>query len=47
MGETKYSSQIKNLRKNYVRFPLDLKPEILYAFRSAFDVNVSTPTTEI
>ena len=43
MGETKYSSQIKNLRKNYVRFPLDLKPEILDAFRAA----CAAPTTEI
>lgn len=46
MGETKYSSQIKNLRKNYVRFPLDLKPEILDAFRAACAANGTTPTTE-
>ena len=47
MGETKYSSQIKNLRKNYVRFPLDLKPEVLDAFRAACAANGTTPTTEI
>ena len=47
MGETKYSSQIKNLRKNYVRFPLDLKPEILDAFRAACAAHGTTPTTEI
>ena len=47
MGETKYSSQIKNLRKNYVRFPLDLKPEILDAFRAACAANGTTPTIEI
>lgn len=47
MGETKYSSQIKNLRKNYVRFPLDLKPGILDAFRAACAANGTTPTTEI
>ena len=47
MGETKYSSQIKNLRKNYVRFPLDLKPEVLAAFRAACAANGTTPTTEI
>ena len=47
MGETKYSPQIKNLRKNYVRFPLDLKPEILDAFRAACAANGTTPTTEI
>lgn len=43
----KYESQQKNLRKNYVRFPLDLKPDILAAFRSACDKNDTTPTTEI
>ena len=47
MGETKYSSQIKNLRKNYVRFPLDLKPEVLDAFRAACAAKGTTPTTEI
>ena len=47
MGETKYSSQIKNLRKNYVRFPLDLKPEVLDAFRAVCAANGTTPTTEI
>lgn len=43
----KYESQIKNLRKNYVRFPLDLKPEVLEAFRTACAANGTTPTTEI
>ena len=47
MGETKYSSQIKNLRKNYVRFPLDLKPEVLDAFRAACAAKGTTPPTEI
>ena len=47
MGETKYNSQIKNLRKNYVRFPLDLKPEVLDAFRAACAAKGTTPTTEI
>lgn len=47
MGERKYESQIKNLRKNYVRFPLDLKPEVLEAFKSACAANGTTPTTEI
>lgn len=44
---TKYESQIKNLRKNYVRFPLDLKPEVLEAFRTACAANGTTATTEI
>lgn len=43
----KYESQIKNLRKNYVRFPLDLKPDVLEAFRAACTANGTTPTTEI
>lgn len=46
-SESKYKSQIKNLRKNYVRFPLDLKPEVLEAFRAACAANGTTPTTEI
>ena len=47
MGNSKYGPQIKNLRKNYVRFPLDLKPDILEAFRTACRANGTTPTTEI
>lgn len=43
----KYESQIKNLRKNYVRFPLDLKPDVLEAFRAACGANGTTPTAEI
>ena len=43
----KYESQQKNLRKNYVRFPLDLKPDVLAAFRQACKANETTPTTEI
>lgn len=47
MEKAKYKSQIKNLRKNYVRFPLDLKPEVLSAFKAACSANGTTPTTEI
>lgn len=47
MAESKYESQMKNLRKNYVRFPLDLKPDVLDAFKSACKENNTTPTTEI
>lgn len=43
----KYESQIKNLRKNYVRFPLDLKPDVLEAFRAVCSANGTTPTAEI
>lgn len=43
----KYSSQIKNLRKNYVRFPLDLKPDVLNRFKEVCQQRGTTPTTEI
>ncbi len=45
--EGKYKTQIKNLRKNYVRFPLDLKPDVLNAFKAKCAANGTTPTTEI
>lgn len=44
---TKYESQVKNLRKNYVRFALDFKPDMLEAFRAACAANGTTATTEI
>lgn len=47
MAESKYAQQIKSLRKNYVRFPLDLKPDVLERFRQACANNGTTPTTEI
>ena len=47
MSESKYQSQMKNLRKNYVRFPLDLKPDVLEAFRAACKKNGPKATTEI
>lgn len=37
----------KNLRSNYVRFPLDLKPEVPEAFRAKCDARGTTPTAEI
>nr|DAW30415.1 MAG TPA: repressor [Bacteriophage sp.] len=43
----KYANQQKHLRKNYVRFEIDLRPEILQAFRAACLANGSTPTTEL
>ena len=47
MNDSKYSAQIKNLRRNYVRFPLDLKPEVLEAFKAKCAELGTTPTTEI
>ena len=43
----KYSSQIKNLRSIYVRFPLDLKPDVLNRFKEVCQQRGTTPTTEI
>lgn len=47
MSDSKYTSQIKNLRKNYVRFSLDLKPEVLASLRAVCEKEGTTPTTEI
>ncbi len=47
MSESKYVSQANHIRKTYVRFPLDLKPEILEAFKAKCKENGTTPTTEI
>lgn len=45
--KSKYAQQIKSLRKNYVRFPLDSKPDVLEQFRFVCAENGTTPTTEI
>lgn len=45
--KSKYAQQIKSLRKNYVRFPLDLKPDVLAEFRRACAENGTNPTAEI
>ena len=37
MAESKYKAQQKYNRKTYVRFPLDLKPDVLEAFRAAME----------
>lgn len=47
MSDSKYQTQIRNLRKNYVRFPLDLKPDVLEEFKEKCKANGTTPTTEI
>ena len=47
MAESKYARQAAYNRKTYVRFPLDLKPDMLEAFRAACAVNNTTATTEI
>lgn len=45
--KSKYSSQAAYNRRTYVRFPLDLKPDVLEAFKKACAANHTTPTTEI
>ena len=45
--EKNYSAQQKHIRKNYVRFPLDLRPEVLEEFKRICKQNGTTPTTEI
>ncbi len=47
MSEAKYKRQAEYNRKNYVRFPLDLRPEVLEKFRAACTANGTTATTEI
>ena len=43
----KYARQAEYNRKTYVRFPLDLRPEVLEAFRAACQKRGEEPTTEI
>lgn len=43
----KSAAQQKYIRKNYVRFPLDLKPDVLEQFREVCKANGTTPTTVI
>ncbi len=47
MSESKYTAQQKYNRKTYVRFPLDLKPEVLDEFKAKCKENGTKPTTEI
>lgn len=47
MEDSKYKAQQKHLREKYVRFSLDLKPDILKAFRNACELQGTKPTTEI
>lgn len=42
-----YDAQARYLRKNYVRFGLDLKPDVLEEFKRVCVENGTTPTTEI
>lgn len=44
---SKSERQQAYMRRTYVRFPLDLKPDILAAFRAACEKNGTSPTAEI
>lgn len=45
--KSKYAAQQRYNRKNYVRFPLDLKPDVLEEFRRVCAENGTNPTAEI
>jgi hypothetical protein len=45
--KNRYSAQQKHLRTHYVRFPLDLKPEVLEKFKTKCEERGTTPTAEI
>lgn len=45
--KSKYARQAAYNRKTYVRFPLDLKPDVLEVFKAKCAANGTTPTTEI
>lgn len=45
--EKNYTAQKKHIRTHYVRFPLDLRPEVLETFKKLCKENGTTPTTEI
>ena len=47
MAESKYKAQMKYNQKNYVRFLLDLRPEVLDDYKAKCKANGTTPTTEI
>ena len=47
MEKSKSERQQEYMRKTYVRFPLDLRPEVLADFRAACEANNTTPTAEI
>lgn len=47
VSEPRYKRQAEYNRRTYVRFPLDLKPDVLEAFRAACAANGTTATTEI
>lgn len=43
----KSAAKQRYLRQNYVRFPLDLRPDVLERFKAVCSENGTTATTEI
>lgn len=46
-SKDKYKAQKEHLRRNYVRFSIDYRPEELERFKTACKANGTTPTAEI
>lgn len=46
-SKNKYAAQKKHLRKNYVRFSVDYRPDELECFKSVCKALGTTPTAEI
>jgi len=46
-NKDKYKAQKDHLRKNYVRFSIDFRPEDLEQFKAVCKANGTTPTAEI
>jgi hypothetical protein len=42
-----YSAQARYIKKNYVKFNMNLKPELVNAFKAACESRGTTATTEI
>lgn len=47
MENNKYKTQIKHIRNNYKRFPIDLKIDMLEKLQEVCKKNNTTLTTEI
>lgn len=45
--KAKSHAQQKYIRKNYVRFPIDMNPDIMERFKELCRQNGTTPTTEV
>lgn len=46
-AKSKISAQQKHIRKNYVRFNMDMKPDVIERFKAVCAENGTTATTEL